>query len=87
MIGKGGRTIDALRTLMDAVADRAGLAVRSGRARMSRKFGDMVAIGRIVKPQGRHGEVVVESFSDVPERFPSLRERVRPRTRRIRPRR
>ncbi|MET0552675.1 MAG: ribosome maturation factor RimM [Vicinamibacteria bacterium] len=41
---------------------------------MSRKFGDMVAIGRIVKPQGRHGEVVVESFSDVPERFPSLRE-------------
>jgi 16S rRNA processing protein RimM len=41
---------------------------------MSRKFGDMVAIGRIVKPQGRHGEVLVESFSDVPERFPSLRE-------------
>jgi 16S rRNA processing protein RimM len=40
---------------------------------MSRKFGDMVAIGRIVKPQGRHGEVVAESFSDVPERFPSLR--------------
>ena len=26
VIGKGGRTIDALRTLMDAVADRAGLA-------------------------------------------------------------
>jgi 16S rRNA processing protein RimM len=41
---------------------------------MSRRFGDMVAIGRIVKPQGRHGEVVVESFSDVPERFPSLRK-------------
>ena len=41
---------------------------------MSRRFGDMVAIGRIVKPQGRHGEVVAESFSDVPERFPSLRE-------------
>jgi 16S rRNA processing protein RimM len=41
---------------------------------VSRKFGDMVAIGRIVKPQGRHGEVVVESFSDMPERFPSLRE-------------
>ena len=41
---------------------------------MNRRFGDMVAIGRIVKPQGRHGEVVVESFSDVPERFPSLRK-------------
>ena len=26
VIGKGGRTIDALRTLMDAVADRTGLA-------------------------------------------------------------
>jgi uncharacterized protein len=25
VIGKGGRTIDALRTVMDAVADRAGL--------------------------------------------------------------
>lgn len=34
----------------------------------------MVAIGRIVKPQGRRGEVVAESFSDVPERFPSLRK-------------
>jgi 16S rRNA processing protein RimM len=34
----------------------------------------MVAIGRIVKPQGRRGEVAVESFSDVPERFPSLRK-------------
>jgi 16S rRNA processing protein RimM len=39
----------------------------------SRAFADMVAIGRIVKPQGRHGEVAVESFSDRPERFPSLR--------------
>src|SRR5262245_1230901 len=36
-------------------------------------FADLVAIGRIVKPQGRHGEVAVESFSDRPDRFPSLR--------------
>lgn len=41
---------------------------------MTRRFGDLVAIGRIVKPQGRRGEVVAESFSDVPERFPSLRK-------------
>jgi 16S rRNA processing protein RimM len=39
----------------------------------SPRFADLVAIGRIVKPQGRHGEVAVESFSDRPERFPSLR--------------
>jgi 16S rRNA processing protein RimM len=32
-----------------------------------------VAIGRIVKPQGRHGEMAVASFSDRPDRFPSLR--------------
>jgi 16S rRNA processing protein RimM len=41
--------------------------------RMPRPFAEMVAIGRIVKPQGRHGEVAVESFSDRPDRFPSLR--------------
>ena len=33
----------------------------------------LVAIGRVVKPQGRRGEVVVEPFSDRPERFPGLR--------------
>jgi 16S rRNA processing protein RimM len=39
----------------------------------ARPFEDMVAIGRVVKPQGRKGEVVVEPFSDRPDRFPSLR--------------
>jgi 16S rRNA processing protein RimM len=34
---------------------------------------DLVAIGRVVKPQGRKGEVLTESLSDQPERFPSLR--------------
>lgn len=37
-------------------------------------FSEMVAIGRVVKPQGRKGEVVVQPFSDRPDRFPSLRE-------------
>jgi 16S rRNA processing protein RimM len=37
-------------------------------------FEDMVTIGRIVRPQGRKGEVVVEPLSDRPDRFPSLRE-------------
>jgi 16S rRNA processing protein RimM len=32
-----------------------------------------VAIGRVVKPQGRKGEILVEPFSDRPDRFPSLR--------------
>ena len=38
----------------------------------ARPFEDMVAIGRVVKPQGRKGEVAVEPFSDRPDRFPSL---------------
>jgi 16S rRNA processing protein RimM len=33
----------------------------------------LVAIGRVVKPQGRKGEVAVEPFSDRPDRFPALR--------------
>lgn len=37
------------------------------------EFADMVLIGRVVKPQGRRGEVVVEPFSDRPDRFGSLR--------------
>jgi 16S rRNA processing protein RimM len=36
-------------------------------------FGDMVTIGRVVKPQGRRGEVLTEPVSDRPERFPGLR--------------
>jgi 16S rRNA processing protein RimM len=40
---------------------------------VSSSFAALVAIGRVVKPQGRKGEVVVEPFSDRPERFPELR--------------
>jgi 16S rRNA processing protein RimM len=36
-------------------------------------FRDLVLVGRVVKPQGRHGEVVVLPLSDRPDRFPSLR--------------
>jgi 16S rRNA processing protein RimM len=39
----------------------------------ARPFEGMVAIGRVVKPQGRKGEVAVEAFSDRPDRFPSLK--------------
>lgn len=38
-----------------------------------RPFADLVAIGRVVKPQGRRGEVLVEPLSDRPDRFPALR--------------
>ncbi|MBI3932871.1 MAG: 16S rRNA processing protein RimM [Acidobacteria bacterium] len=38
-----------------------------------RAFADLVAIGRVVKPQGRKGELLVEPLSDRPDRFPSLR--------------
>ncbi len=37
-----------------------------------RPFAELVAIGRIVKPQGRRGEVAVQPLSDRPERFPNL---------------
>ena len=37
-----------------------------------RSFDDLVAIGVVVKPQGRKGEVAVEPFSDRPDRFPGL---------------
>ena len=33
---------------------------------------------RVVKPQGRKGEVLAEPLSDRPDRFPALRARVRP---------
>jgi 16S rRNA processing protein RimM len=38
-----------------------------------RAFDDLVTIGRIVKPQGRRGEVLTEPLTDRPDRFPSLR--------------
>jgi len=41
---------------------------------MAQAFADMVTIGRIVRPQGRKGEVVVQPLSDRPDRFPSLRQ-------------
>ena len=34
---------------------------------------ELVVIGRVVKPQGRRGEVLVDPLSDRPDRFPSLR--------------
>jgi 16S rRNA processing protein RimM len=36
-------------------------------------FRDLVLVGRVVKPQGRHGEVAVVPVSDRPDRFPTLR--------------
>jgi 16S rRNA processing protein RimM len=39
----------------------------------SARFEDLVAIGAIVRPQGRKGEVLVEPLSDRPDRFPTLR--------------
>ncbi len=40
---------------------------------MTALFRDLVTIGRVVKPQGRKGEVLTQPFSDRPDRFPSLR--------------
>jgi 16S rRNA processing protein RimM len=35
-------------------------------------FSELVAIGRVVKPQGRKGEVLTECLSDFPSRFQTL---------------
>ena len=39
----------------------------------ARAFSELITIGRVVKPQGRKGEVVIEPFSDRPGRFAELR--------------
>jgi 16S rRNA processing protein RimM len=38
-----------------------------------RPFDDLVAIGRLLRPQGRKGEVLTQPLSDQPARFASLR--------------
>ncbi|HET7747283.1 MAG TPA: ribosome maturation factor RimM [Vicinamibacteria bacterium] len=40
---------------------------------MARAWADLVAVGRVVKPQGRKGEVAVEPLTDNALRFDSLR--------------
>jgi 16S rRNA processing protein RimM len=35
---------------------------------------DLIAVGRILRPQGRHGEVRVEPLTDAPERLRDLAE-------------
>jgi 16S rRNA processing protein RimM len=35
-------------------------------------FQELVLVGRVVKPQGRHGEVAVLPITDRPDRFPGL---------------
>jgi 16S rRNA processing protein RimM len=37
------------------------------------EFRDLVLVGRVVRPQGRHGEVAVAPLTDRPDRFPGLR--------------
>jgi 16S rRNA processing protein RimM len=39
-----------------------------------RPFAELVAIGLVIKPQGRKGEVLVKSLTDRPDRFPALRQ-------------
>jgi len=39
-----------------------------------RCFADLVAVGRIIKPQGRRGEVAVAPLTDRPDRLPGLRQ-------------
>ena len=53
------------------------------------EFRELVLVGRVVKPQGRHGELAVECLSDREDRFPGLQrvflpdEQGRPRALRV----
>ena len=40
---------------------------------MATAFADLVAIGQVIKPQGRKGEILTEPLSDRPDRFPNLK--------------
>jgi 16S rRNA processing protein RimM len=40
---------------------------------VGRAFDDLVTVGRVVKPQGRRGELLVEPFTDRADRIPTLR--------------
>lgn len=42
-------------------------------------FEELVAIGRVVKPQGRKGELAAQPLSDRPDRFPNLKRVFLPR--------
>jgi 16S rRNA processing protein RimM len=37
------------------------------------RFDDLIVVGRMIRPQGRHGEVLTEPLSDRQERFTSLK--------------
>jgi len=41
----------------------------SGKVNPAKDAGEFITLARVVKTQGRHGEVAVEVFSDVPDRF------------------
>lgn len=43
-------------------------------------FLELVLVGRVVKPQGRRGEVAIEPLSDRPDRFTTLRRAFVPAT-------
>lgn len=40
----------------------------------ARSTDELVTVARVVKPQGRHGEVVAQPLSDRPDRFTEMRE-------------
>src|SRR5512142_1746398 len=42
------------------------------------EFRELVLVGRVVKPQGRHGELAVECLSDREDRFTALQRVILP---------
>ena len=77
MIGKQGRTAAALRTLAATAGEKEGktvtLEIRDGRptkgnpAMLRAKWDEMALVGRIARPHGIRGQVIVNPETDFPE--------------------
>ena len=83
IIGRQGRNVRALRTLLKRRRSADTEAIHAGCHRLTRRTaeawdrtirdpetsGEFITLARVVKTQGRRGEVAAEIFSQIPDRF------------------
>ena len=88
VIGKQGRTAAALRTLAATAAEKEGRPRSRSKFEMRQavKWDDMAVVGRIARPHGIRGQVILNAETDFPEeRFQPGRELFIERRRRVEP--
>ncbi len=66
VIGKQGRTARAMRNLLGAAGLKFNKRYHAGDSGIADEF---ITLARVLKTQGRHGEVATELHSDIPDRF------------------